>query len=341
MKRIIMSADFFFLSRASTEPGAVETLTDLTDLVDKERQIETYRRELEDEDRFHGMIGVAKSMQQVFRLVENAARSDAPVIICGESGTGKELVANAIHSLGPRREKPYVKVNCAALSESLLESELFGHVKGAFTGAYQNRLGRFEAAQGGDIFLDEIGDLPLSTQVKLLRVLEEKVIERVGDIRPIQTDVRIISATNKNLRKLVDQGNYREDFFYRINVIPVSIPPLRERSSDIPVLAKAFFKHIRLKDGQGIRDISSTLDRLMQNALTIRIGKRVCFAQSTIFICVRNALGAGIRSCSANSGPPARSGSWTNMRQGWMTMQARRRNHQSTASTFAPLVRPS
>jgi len=245
--------------------GAVETLTDITDLVDKEQQIETYRRELEDEDRFHGMIGVSKSMQQVFTLIGNAARSDAPVIICGESGTGKELVANAIHDLGPRRKKPYVKVNCAALNESLLESELFGHVKGAFTGAYQSRPGRFEAAQGGDIFLDEIGDLPLPTQVKLLRVLEEKVIERVGDIRPIQTDVRIISATNKDLRKLVDQGSYREDFFYRINVIPIFIPPLRERPTDIPLLAKAFFQRIRLKGDGGIRDISnSTLDCLMQ-----------------------------------------------------------------------------
>ena len=245
--------------------GAVETLTDITDLVDKEKQIETYRRELQDEDRFHGMIGISEPMQRTFTLIENAAHSDAPVIIYGESGTGKELVANAIHDLGPHREKPYIKVNCAALNESLLESELFGHVKGAFTGAHQTRLGRFEAARGGDIFLDEIGDLPLSTQVKLLRVLEDKVIERVGDNRSIHVDVRVISATNKDLRRLVDQKVYREDFFYRINVIPIVIPPLRERPSDIPLLAEAFFKRIQLKSGKKIRGISnSTLECLMQ-----------------------------------------------------------------------------
>jgi len=253
------------VDHSGTVSGAVETLTDVTDLVDKERQIETYRRELEDEDRFQGMIGASKSMMQVFTLIENASRSDAPVIIYGESGTGKELVANAIHNLGPRRKKPYVKVNCAALNESLLESELFGHVKGAFTGAYQSRLGRFEAAQDGDIFLDEIGDLPFPTQVKLLRVLEDKIIERVGDSRPIQTDVRIISATNKDLHELVDQGSYREDFFYRINVIPIVIPPLRDRPTDIPLLAKAFFQRIRLKSSKKIRGISNnTLEHLVQ-----------------------------------------------------------------------------
>lgn len=245
--------------------GAVETLTDISDLVDKEKQIETYRRELQGEDRFQGMIGISEPMQRVFTLIENAAYSDAPVIIQGESGTGKELVANAIHALGPNREKPYVKVNCAALNESLLESELFGHVKGAFTGAVQSRLGRFEAAKGGDIFMDEIGDLPLSTQVKLLRVLEEKVIERVGDNRPVHVDVRIISATNKDLLNLVAQGIYREDFYYRINVIPILIPPLRERVSDIPLLAETFFKRIQLKNGKKIQGIhNSALDRLMQ-----------------------------------------------------------------------------
>ncbi|WP_306303939.1 sigma-54 interaction domain-containing protein [Desulfosarcina cetonica] len=205
--------------------GAVETITDITDLVEKETQIASFRRELAAEDRFHGMIGVSQPMQRVFELIGNAAVSDAPVIIYGESGSGKEMVAQAIHEAGSRRKGPYVKVNCAALNESLLESELFGHVKGAYTGAHKSREGRFEAADRGDIFLDEIGDLPLSTQVKLLRVLEEKVIERVGDHQPISVDVRFISATNRDLPALIAAGAFRDDFYYRINVIPIRIPP--------------------------------------------------------------------------------------------------------------------
>jgi two-component system, NtrC family, response regulator HydG len=244
--------------------GAVETMTDITDLLAKETQIESYRRELDAEDRFYGMIGVSEPMQQVFELITNAARSDAPVIIYGESGTGKEMVARAIHSAGTRGGRPYVKVNCAALNESLLESELFGHVKGAYTGAHKSREGRFEAANGGDIFLDEIGDLPLSTQVKLLRVLEEKVVERVGDNRPIKVDVRIISATNRHLPDLIAKGNFREDFYYRINVIPIHVPPLRERIEDIPLLARSFFNRILLKSDKKLDGISKTaMDNLM------------------------------------------------------------------------------
>jgi two-component system, NtrC family, response regulator HydG len=245
--------------------GAVETMTDITDLIEKETQIETYRRELREEDRFHGMIGASAAMQKVFELITNAAQSDAPVIIYGESGTGKELVARAIHEIGPLREKPYVTVNCAALNASLLESELFGHVKGAFTGAHRSRAGRFEAAAGGDIFLDEIGDLPLDTQVKLLRVLEEKAIERVGDNRSIGIDVRVISATNRDLPRLIGQKKFREDFFYRINVIPIWVPPLRERASDVPLLAEAFFRRIRLKSGKKIASISNAALELLMH----------------------------------------------------------------------------
>lgn len=236
--------------------GAVETFTDITEITRKDHQIEAFRRELRAEDGFHGIIGISAPMKQVFDLIENVAQSDAPVIIFGESGTGKELVAEAIHSIGPRKNRPFVKVNCAALNESLLESELFGHVKGAFTGAIHGRAGRFEAAQEGDIFLDEIGDLPLVTQVKLLRVLEEKVIERVGDNRPIPVDVRIITATNRNLKRLVEEGIFREDLYFRINIIPITLPPLRERTNDIPILAQAFFEHIRLKSGKDIQGIS-------------------------------------------------------------------------------------
>ncbi len=245
--------------------GAVETVTDITEIVQKDSQIEAFRRELQSEDSFHGIIGNSAPMRRVFDLIENAALSDAPVIIFGESGTGKELVARAIHDLSPRKNKPYVKVNCAALNESLLESELFGHVKGAFTGAYRTRQGRFEAAHGGDIFLDEIGDLPLSTQVKLLRVLEEKMIERVGDNRSIPVDVRIITATNRDLKGLVENGKFREDFFFRINVIPINLPPLRERLDDIPVLAEAFFNRIKLKNDRDIKGITQEAMALLMN----------------------------------------------------------------------------
>jgi two-component system response regulator HydG len=245
--------------------GAVETLTDISELLKKDTQIEAFRRELSSRDGFHGILGDSGPMHKLFDMITNAAYSDAPVIVFGESGTGKELVAAAIHNTGVRKRKPYLKVNCAALNESLLESELFGHVKGAFTGAFQSRKGRFEAAQGGDIFLDEIGDLPLSTQVKLLRVLEEKVIERVGDNQPVHIDVRIISGTNRTLKKLVESGVFREDLFYRINVIPIVIPPLRERRSDIPLLAESFFRRIRLKNNKSIDAISNPAMEVLMN----------------------------------------------------------------------------
>jgi two-component system, NtrC family, response regulator HydG len=244
--------------------GAVETLTDISDLMDKQTQIETYRRELDAQDRFHDMVGTSAPMQKMFELIRNAAQSDAPVIIYGESGTGKELVAKAIHEAGHRSTHPYIKVNCAALNEALLESELFGHVKGAFTGAHRNREGRFEAAAHGAIFLDEIGDLPLSTQIKLLRVLEEKVVERVGDHHPIKVDVRIISATNRDLPALIERGLFREDFFYRINVIPIHVPPLRERGEDIALLAHSFFTRIQMRSGKKIEGIApEALDALL------------------------------------------------------------------------------
>ena len=247
--------------------GAVETITDITEIIEKETQLEAFRQVLRSKDGFHGLIGISASMRQVYDLIENAAQSDAPVIIYGDSGTGKELVSKAIHDIGERSQKPFVKVNCASLTESLLESELFGHVRGAYTGAYKDRFGRFESAHEGDIFLDEIGDLPMSTQVKLLRVLEDKTIERVGDSTPIPVDVRIISATNKNLTQLVDQGLFRKDFYFRINVIPIHLPLLRERVEDIPFLAEAFFRKMKLKSGKDIQGISKdAMETLMRYA---------------------------------------------------------------------------
>lgn len=227
--------------------GAVETLTDITQIVLRDRQIEGFRRELELAEGFHGMIGTSSAMQQVFDMISHAAKSDAPVIIHGESGTGKEMVAGAVHAVGDRKNAPYVKVNCSALNASILESELFGHVRGAFTGAHRDRIGKFEAAGEGDIFLDEIGDLSKSTQVKLLRVLEERVVEKVGDNHPVPIHARIISATNRDLKEQVARGELREDFYYRINVVPIHVPPLRERREDIPLLAEFFFRRIMLK----------------------------------------------------------------------------------------------
>ena len=244
--------------------GAVGTLTDISDLIEKDIQIEAFRQELRSRDGFHGIIGASPAMRQTFDMIENAAFSDAPVIVYGESGAGKELVAQAIHEIGERRNGPFVKVNCASLTDSLLESELFGHVRGAYTGAIRDRIGRFETASGGDIFLDEIGDLPLATQIKLLRVLEEKSIERVGNNAPIPVDVRIISATNWDLPKLVEMGKFRKDFFFRINVIPIHLPPLRDRMEDIPLLAETFFQKIRLKSDKNLKGISKqAMDALM------------------------------------------------------------------------------
>jgi PAS domain S-box-containing protein len=236
--------------------GAVETLTDISDVVRQENEIACLRRKLRSQEGYHGILGKSAPMERLFGLIDNAAQSDAPVAIFGESGVGKELVAKAIHQASERRKKPFVKVSCAALNENLLESELFGHVKGAFTGAHRTRVGRFEAAQGGYLLLDEVGDIPPSTQVKLLRVLEEKEIERVGDHQPIQVDARIVTATNKDLDDLVARGRFREDLFYRINVIPIHVPPLRKRQEDIPVLSHAFCERISLKGSKSIGTIS-------------------------------------------------------------------------------------
>ena len=232
--------------------GAVETLTDMSDLVKQQAEIMALRKDLHMDDGFHGLIGKSPVMQNLIELIENVALSDSPVMIHGESGTGKELVARAIHETSARGEQPYIKVNCAALNENLLESELFGHTKGAFTGAGQTRIGRFESAHGGTIFLDEIGDIPLSTQVKLLRILEEKEIERVGDHTPIKVDVRIISATNRNLEQLIQEGLFRQDLFFRINVFPLTCPPLKERTEDIPMLVQHFIHHNNAKSGKNI-----------------------------------------------------------------------------------------
>jgi len=245
--------------------GGVELFMDISELAAQERLITRLRRELSQEDGFQGILGKSAAMLQLFSLISPAAQSEAPVIIYGESGTGKELVARAIHNLSPRRQGPYIRVNCKALQESLLETELFGPGHGAFSGADPTRLGHFEAAHGGDIFLDEVADLPLTLQAKLLRVLCEKVIEREGGQKPIVVDVRVITATNRDLQQLVAEGCFREDLFYRLNVIPIHLPPLRERREDIPLLAEAFIERTRLKTRKPVADLSKeALELLMR-----------------------------------------------------------------------------
>ena len=206
-------------------------------VVKENRQL---RRAVEGRYSFHNIIGKSKAMQDVFHLIRKVAPAMATVLIEGASGTGKELVANALHFNSPRKNKPFVAVNCSALAETLLESELFGHEKGAFTGAVSMKKGRFEIADGGTLFLDEIGELSLALQVKLLRVLQERVIERVGGVKPIPVNIRLIAATNKSLKEEVAKGNFREDLFYRLNVVSVTLPSLRERLEDVRPLVGHF-----------------------------------------------------------------------------------------------------
>jgi len=247
--------------------GAVETLTDISQVIRQQREIRDLRQAYHVDDGFLGILGKSAVMLNLFDLIENVADSEAPVMISGESGTGKELVARAVHEAGPRKEKPFIKVNCAALNENLLESELFGHVRGAFTGADRIRIGRFEAAHEGTVLLDEIGDIPLSTQVRLLRVLEEKKIERVGDHRSIPIDVRIISATNKNLEELVLNGKFREDLFFRINVFPILCPRLAKRVEDIPMIVQHFIRQNSNRSEKKILGVTpEAMEKLMAYA---------------------------------------------------------------------------
>lgn len=198
-------------------------------------------------DRFEGIIGQSAAMQRLFRMIDKIAKSDTNVHISGESGTGKELVATALHRRSTRAEGPLIRVNCGAIPETLLESELFGHEKGAFTGAVKRKLGRFELADGGTIFLDEIGEVPASMQVKLLRVLQEKEFDRVGGERPVKVNVRVISATNRDIKQMVEQGSFREDLYYRLHVVPIPLPALRERTDDIVPLARHFVDKLRAR----------------------------------------------------------------------------------------------
>ncbi len=249
--------------------GIVETITDLTELKKIKKTAEEAQRRLQHAYRLGNIIGKSPAMQKVFDAIRAAADSRATVLIQGESGTGKELVAGAIHYNGNAGADgdigPLITVNCSALSETLLESELFGHVKGAFTGAHRDRKGRFEEADGGTIFLDEIGELTPYMQIKLLRVLQEREIERVGDSRKIKIDIRIIAATHRNLYDLTRRGGFREDLFYRLKVFPILVPPLRDRREDIPLLVQHFIAKGNQREHKSIRGMDAgAMRRLME-----------------------------------------------------------------------------
>jgi PAS domain S-box-containing protein len=236
--------------------GAVLVIRDTTKMNDLER-------ELIEQNRFHHIIGKSSTMQNIYRLLENLSGTNTTILINGESGTGKELVAKALHYGSDRAHKPLIKVNCSALSENLLESELFGHVKGAFTGAIRSRIGRFQAADGGTIFLDEIGDISPLIQLKLLRVLQEKEFERVGDTATHKVDVRVLTATNKDLKEKVRMGEFREDLFYRLKVVEINLPPLRDRLEDIPLLFSHFCKQFNKIFNKQIDGLSDEVLRIM------------------------------------------------------------------------------
>ncbi|MFO7666748.1 MAG: sigma 54-interacting transcriptional regulator [Desulfobacterales bacterium] len=249
-RRVISVRTYPLLSLQGVHSGVVMVLRDDTHMADLEK-------ELEEHWRFHRIVGQSEPMQKVYSLIKALAPVQTTVLITGESGTGKELVAEALHFAGERSRKPLVKVNCSALPENLLESELFGHVKGAFTDAIKDNVGRFHRADGGTIFFDEIGDISPKLQLKLLRVLEEREFERVGSSAPTKVDVRMIAATNRNLMEKVSIGELREDFYYRLKVVEIRLPPLRDRREDIPLLVEHFHNKFNAKFKKNIEAISS------------------------------------------------------------------------------------
>ena len=261
-------ADLEFLQEVANQVApAVENMQSYQEIAALKAKLEKenvyLREEIRTEHNFEEIVGNSPALLAALRKVEQVAPTDSTVLICGETGTGKELIARAIHNRSARKDRPLVKVNCSAISAGLVESELFGHVKGAFTGALDRRSGRFELADGGTIFLDEVGELPLETQVKLLRVLQEREFEPVGSSQPVRVNVRVIAATNRNLEEAIKTGRFRDDLFYRLNVFPVEVPPLRERRSDISKLATFFAFQCSKKLGKNIEGISQdTMDRI-------------------------------------------------------------------------------
>ncbi len=230
-----------------------------------EAELEATRRKLRDTGLFGALVGSSRKMQEIYRLVEMVAPSTASVLITGESGTGKELVARTIHERSPRTSKPFVAINCAAIPETLIESEIFGHEKGAFTGALERRIGCFELAEGGTLLLDEIGEMPAGTQAKLLRVLEDRKLRRLGSKVETSVDVRVVAATNKNPEEAVAKGDLRQDLYYRLNVFNIAMPPLREHKEDLPELVKSLLADLNTKHGRAVAMVSEAVINLLNN----------------------------------------------------------------------------
>src|SRR5688572_25792024 len=249
------------------------------------------------------IIGNTPEMHEVFELVQAVAPARTTVLISGESGTGKELIAKAIHGLSPRRNAPLVTVHCAALSPTLLESELFGHERGAFTGAHERRVGRFEQAQGGTLFLDEIGEIDQTTQVKLLRFLGERTFERVGSNKTLTADVRVIAATNRNLTEQVKEGSFREDLYFRLRVVEIQMPPLRERKDDIPLLAQAFVKEFAEENGKNVKTISrDAMDMLLNFSWPGNVRELRTAIEHAVVLCRAETIGARDLPANVRSG---------------------------------------
>jgi DNA-binding NtrC family response regulator len=245
---------------------------------------------LDERHQYHDLIGKSLSMQEIYRLLEKIKDSESPMLICGETGTGKELVAHAIQKNSRRKNNPFIILNCTAINKNLLESELFGHIKGAFTDATADKKGIFELADGGTLFLDEIAEMSLATQVKLLRVLEEGTFRPVGSSEEKKVSVMIITATNKNLKELIDKGRFREDLYYRINVININLPPLRERKEDIPLLVEHFIKKSNGKNGSKRRFSEKILSQLMEYSYPGNVRELKNIIERALMLCENNLI---------------------------------------------------
>jgi len=270
------------------------------------------RQQLDTKFGLDNIVGESAVMREVFEVVQQVAPTRATVLLLGESGTGKELIAKAIHQLSPRAKQPMVTVHCAALSPTLLESELFGHEKGAFTGAHERRIGRFEQAQGGTLFLDEIGEIDATIQIKLLRFLGERTFERVGSSKTISADVRLVAATNKNLEELVKAGTFREDLYFRLNAVPVHLPPLRERTGDVPLLARAFLKEFARENNKAVSEFTTdALDALAAYPWPGNVRELRAAMEHAVVFCRGERIAVRDLPASVRNAPAAAAGSTT------------------------------